>query len=162
MINWWLRLAPRDQRTLLIGGLLLAVLLPYWLAWLPLVERGERLTEMVTQQREDLAWMETAAQQLRELRGSAAAPLASGGGSLLGRVDVAVREAGLSGTVRRVQPEGDDRVQVWLEGIGFDAMLGWLTVLQRDHGVRVDSLAVDRRAEPGMVDGRVLLLLEAK
>jgi general secretion pathway protein M len=88
--------------------------------------------------------------------------LASGGGSLLGRVDVAVREAGLSGTVRRVQPEGDDRVQVWLEGIGFDAMLGWLTVLQRDHGVRVDSLAVDRRAEPGMVDGRVLLLLEAK
>lgn len=158
MRRWWLQLAPRERRVVLLGLLGLGLLLPYWLLWLPLVEQRERLDETLVQQRQDLAWMQAAAQQLRALPGDAGLAEVADDASLLGRVDAAVREAGLGAAVRRVQPEGDTRVQLWLEGIGFDAMLRWLAQLQAGHGVRVDSLAVDRREQPGLVDGRVILV----
>lgn len=152
---WWGGLSAREQQLLGLGGLAVAAFLLYLLVWAPLAEQQQRLQRRVSGLQEDLQWVAGAVRQLRAL--PVAGPQAGDGRSLLGVVDSSLRQLKLAEGVRRVQPEGEGRVRVWLEGIGFDALLGWLEVLQ-DSGIQVDSLAVDRRAEPGRVDGRVVLL----
>ena len=157
MKNWWKQLSLREQRTLAVGGLAALVLLAYLAVWTPLEARRAALEQLIVRLQQDLAWMEGAAADLRRLPTDS--PAAAGQTqSLLGLVDSSVREFGLAAGVRRVQPEGD-RVRLWLEGVGFNDLLRWLAAV-RESGTRIDSLAVDRRAEPGKVDGRVVLARE--
>jgi general secretion pathway protein M len=156
MKHWWLGLSQRDRRILLLGGLLLIVILPYALIWLPLNDRAERLAEAVQAQRADVAWMQQAARQLGAAPASASADPDTNQ-SLLSVIDRTVREGALTGTVRRVQPEGASTVRVWLEEAPFDDLMGWLGRLESTHGIRVTSLVVDRQAAPGRVNARLTL-----
>lgn len=161
MMNAWMNLSPRDRRSLLIGGLGLLVLLPYWLVWMPLTERVTRLEQTLMQSRSDVAWMENAAEQIIAARGNAL-PAKRSGRSLLAQVDASVRAADLGSTARRVQPEGNERVRVWLEGVLFDPTVRLLADLQKRQGITVESLAVERRTEPGRVDVRLVVVEAAQ
>lgn len=149
-------LQPRERRVLAVGAALLVVLLGYALVWSPYREAVARLRADVTEGRELLAWMEGAAVEVARLRGreeSGRSPR----GSLLARVDGAARRHGLGDAVRRVRPDGDGRVRVWLEGAAFDPLMGWLGDLVAGGGLQVQELVVDRSDGPGRVDARVVL-----
>lgn len=159
MSAWWQRLAPRE-RWILGGaaGLLLALGL-YLLVWEPWQDSLERLRGTVAARRADVAWMRQAAADLQRLQSAGEAPQATarGGRSLLTVVDQSARSAGLSQAVKRVEPQGGDKVRVWLEQAGFDEMIRWVNVLEREQGVRVDSAVVERHADAGRVDARLVL-----
>ncbi|MFP4160864.1 MAG: type II secretion system protein GspM [Ectothiorhodospira sp.] len=156
--TWWNELAPRDRRILRLGGIALALILLWWGLWLPLTERVARMQESVAELRADLAWMQAAAEAVRSARGQEDAPPPDPGDrSLLGVVDATARDAGLGGALRRVQPEGNGTVRVWLEEAPFDDTVQWLDRLKRRHGVRIASLVVDRQAQEGRVNARIVL-----
>lgn len=161
MSHWWARLSTREQRMLLLGGLALLVMLPYWLIWMPLVEHTRMLERRISTLGEDLVWMQAASDEVQRLGGAGvqvAADRGVSGQSLLGLVDSSVREAGLASSVRRVQPDGDQRVQLWMEAVEFDTLLSWLARLQSGQGVQVERFSADRRAEPGLVDSQLNLV----
>ncbi|MBK1691695.1 general secretion pathway protein GspM [Ectothiorhodospira mobilis] len=158
MRSWWNELAPRDRRVLRLGGIALALILLWWGLWLPLTDRVARSQQSVAELRADLAWMQAAAQVVRSARGQEEPPpVHRGERSLLGGVDATAREAGLGGSLRRVQPEGEGRVRVWMDDAPFDDIVQWLDRLQRRHGVRVSGLVVDRQAREGRVNARIVL-----
>jgi general secretion pathway protein M len=158
MKEFWSGLSPRDRRILIIGAVLLAVLLPYWLVWQPLTERAASLERSVAAQHADLAWMQAAAERVRGLQAAApATPAARGGQSPLAIIDRTAREGPLVGTVRRVQPEGAGAVRVWLEDAPFDDLVLWLGTLETRYGLRVTSLVVDRQPAEGRVHARLSL-----
>ena len=151
-------LTPRERRWLLGGAGLLLVLLAYSLAWVPLSREVARLEEIVGEQRALLAWMEQAAEEAQRLRGlSSVAKRQRGHQSLLALSDQTARQAGLGGAIKRVEPEGQDKVRIRLEGAAFDDLVAWLEKLQIGHGVRIVSITVDRRDQPGLVDARLTL-----
>lgn len=158
MKAYWEGLSARDRRILLIGGVILAVLLLYWLIWQPLTERAERLEQSVRAQHADLAWMQAAAERVRGVRVDRVAdPVGGAEQTPLGVIDRTAREGPLAGTVRRVQPEGADSVRVWLEDAPFDDLILWLGALESRHGLRVTSLVVDRQPAEGRVNARLSL-----
>lgn len=74
--------------------------------------------------------------------------------SLRGLADRMARERGLA--ITRVQPLEDGRLGVWLDGVPSDALMGWLTVMARDHGVWADRVSLDREGE-GVVRAQLTL-----
>lgn len=156
MKSFWANLGPRDRRILTIGGIFLAVLLPWWLVWLPLTERVERMERSVSAQNADLAWMQAAAERVRGAH-AGATPADRGDQSALSVIDRTAREGPLTGTVRRVQPEGTDTVRVWMEDAPFDDLILWLSILETRYGLRVTSLVVDRQPAEGRVNARLSL-----
>ena len=158
MKDWLAQLASRERRGLLVGvGLLLAVLL-YLLAWLPFSREVERLRTTVAEQRALAAWMEQAAreaQRLRRLR--AASSQGRAHRSLLSLSDQTARQRGLGGAIKRVEPEGQDKVRIRLEAAAFDDLVRWLEQLQLGHGVRILRITVEARETPGLVDARLTL-----
>lgn len=149
-------LNPRERRLVYIGGVIAAVLLFYAAVWAPLANKVERLRETVAEQQQLATWMQQASQEVQRLRkaaGSAKRPRQS----LLALADQSAKRQGLGQAIKRVQPEGQDKVNIRLEGAAFDDVVTWLEKLQMQHGVRVATITIDRQDQPGLVDVRLTL-----
>ncbi len=157
MRAWLDRLEPRQRLLVIVGAVALSVLLLWLLAIQPLFDRLHTLERTVAAQKETLRWMQEAAIEIQQLRsqGSRAGDL--GGRSLLAVVDQSARAAGLGPGIRRVEPDGESRVRVRMEGVAFDALMRWLAELHRRYGVRVTSVSIDRESSPGRVNVRLTL-----
>ncbi|MBF0295743.1 MAG: type II secretion system protein M [Magnetococcales bacterium] len=157
-------LGGRERRMVLGGVGVVAGLLVYFLAWLPWSEERERRVELAGEKARVVAEMRRMAGEVTRLRKEGGVPVArpAGGESLLALADRSVRERGLGGALRRVEPEGGDRVVLWLEKARFDEVMAWLVDLTERHGVVVGNLALDREETPGLSRGRVVLARPGK
>ncbi len=159
---WWDSL-QRRERWLLGGGAAVALaLLLYGLAWLPFQNELARLRQAVSAQHADLAWMRQAAAEIRRLKASGSSTserssVGNDGRSLLTLVDQTAKTAGLDRTLRRIEPEGDNRVQLRLEQVSFDRLITWLIQLEGGHGIETANAVIDRRANRGLVNARLIL-----
>ena len=159
--RFWSARNTRERWLLSAGGLLLAVILPYVVLWEPLVERRDQLEAQVAEQRQDLAWMRSAAEQIRAHEGDTdSAEPVTDERSLLSLVDRAARDAGIDDQLSRAQPDGDGTLRVWMDRVPFDELMGWLDGLQRAAGVEVAALTVERTQEDGLVNVRLTLEVE--
>jgi type II secretory pathway component PulM len=79
------------------------------------------------------------------------------GPSLLTLIDQTTRKAGLSRSVKRIEPRDGGKVRVRLELVSFDKIIDWLSRLRQDHGITVDNAVIDRRDTSGFVNARFVL-----
>jgi len=152
------QLSERERLLLLFGGLLLFIVLVYGLAWRPFDARFERLQQQVQEQQSLRIWMQASALTVKQLRSTTGSRSGSSQRSLLSVVDQTIRQSGLSQALKRVEPDGADKVKVRLEQAGFDAMVAWLENLQNRNGVMVQAVTVDRHDSVGVVNVRLTLV----
>lgn len=158
--QWWNGLEARERRTLLIGGVALALILFFFGIWLPAHREADRLAERLAEQRALLAWMQQTgaeAQSLRAAGAGGAQPVGIGNQALFSFVDQSAREAGLASALRQVEPTGEQRVRVTLQQANFDLLMQWLVTLKTRHGVDASTLSVRRSENPGLVDAQLIL-----
>jgi type II secretory pathway component PulM len=162
MMRWWRGLALGERRILGVGVALALLMTIYALAWRPFSGALQALREGVVSQRADLARMRQAADEIKRLeaavsRRTPAPSRGDSGAPLLTVVDQTTRQAGLSRSVKRIEPRDGDKVSVRLELVRFDKLVDWLGRLQRDHGIAVDNAVIDRRDATGFVNARFVL-----
>lgn len=157
MKAWWEGLSFRDRRISIIGGAVLTVLLLYALVWDPLHRGVAQLRDANGEQRAVLNWMQQSSQEVRALQGVARVDAAARGGeSLLSLVDRTAKLGRLAGTLKKAQPEGDGKVQVWFEQAPFDELVPWLEQLSRQYGIQLENAQFERQL-PGIVNARITL-----
>ena len=155
---WLAGLEPRERRVLAAGAAALVILALYGLVWQPLSGGLGRLRTEVRAQTGTLQWMEGAAGEVQRLRSADRSEQGRlGGHSLLAAVDQSAQAAGLSDALKRVEPEGSDRVRVWMDDAAFDQLVGWLGTLQDKYGVQSTIISVQRQDAPGRVNVRMTL-----
>ncbi len=158
MKEWFEQLEARERWALIAGAVAVVLAGFYFLLWQPYVSARHGLADTVREQRAALAWMQYAAGEVAELRKAGSRPSRRASGrSLLGVVDGTARSASLSESVTRMEPQGDNRVRLWLTRVPFDKLVQWLTTLQKRHGIRVVSTNLERDKENGYVGGRMAL-----
>jgi len=157
MKAWWETLSARE-RLLVIGGLgLILALLGYALVWEPFRTSHRQLQQRVAEQRADLIWMRQAAREVKRLSGNAGTSPTRDGRSLLTLVDQTARAAGLASALKRVAPQGEDKLSAQLVGVEFDKLIPWLGMLEHDHRIAIVNLSIDRANATGLVNARVIL-----
>lgn len=160
MKQWWLQRDRREQRLLQIAAVVVALSILIGGIYLPLLRARDQAHEQVQQAELDLL----AGRRYAAVLGAAPQPTAAANQvtgpdrSLMARVDEGLRDAGLSSVLSRIEPDGDGRVRLWLEGASFDTVVAWLEGLSDRARVRVIDASVDRSEGPGLV--RVRLTLE--
>lgn len=153
--EWWDTLQPRERTYLSAGAVAVVFVLLYATVWAPLTGSVENLRSTVAKQREDLAWMEQAAGQIKQLQRSS--PQAGRGNSMLATVDQRINAAGLKSALSRMEPEGQDSVKIWLSRGSFDNLITMLGKLEQENGIYVESLSVTTTDDTGRVDARATL-----
>ncbi len=155
MREWFDNLEQREQ--LIVGaGAVLAALLFYWLLiWEPMARHAAELRAGMAESRELIAYLQEAEVEARRLGRNR--PAAASGRSLLSTVDSSSKKAGLSEYIKRIQPEGQDSVRLWIENAPFEPLANWLLQLQSQHGVILDNGSLDRADRAGAVKARLTL-----
>lgn len=155
---WWGTLAPREQRVLGAGAIVVAGAILYLGVWEPLAQARRDRQLALEDARALAAQLEALAVEIQGGRGGAAAGTVGAGQSLLAVVDQSRRASALTKPPSRLQPEGDGVVRIWLEDVPFEALLRWLGDLQLRYGVRVDTADIERESGPGLVNARITLV----
>ena len=148
---WYAGLQQREQRMVAVGGVVVAVLILVLGILMPLQSAVSSAVKRNETQRVDLAWMQTNAPEIRAAGNQVAGDTGEAPVVLVDRV---AREAGLAGALRGTQPNGTG-VRVQLEAAPFDALLSWLATLDERYGLAIESITVDRGAQPGMVNASI-------
>ena len=154
MRTWYYKLAERERRMVLAGGIAAMVLLVLAIV-LPLNRNISQSRLRVTTKQGDLAFIQNAVPQL-----AAAGPgigAAATGESLVVLIDSSARESGLGKSLTNSQPTGDKGLRIRLDRVAFDSMVAWLARLSQQHGVRVESAEIESAGEAGLVNAGLVL-----
>lgn len=160
MRAWWYSLAPRERQALTVGVIGAGLLLFYFLAWEPPRQAASDLHARITETRADLAWMQRAAPRLKAAVEGDGAPdtgQPTTERALYALADETARAAGLGEALTDIQPGGERRVRVNLQGAVFDDMIRWLATLRNQHGLVVDTASIRRGDAAGRVNAQLVL-----
>ena len=147
---WYAGLQAREQRVVVGGAVALCALIVFGGILLPLESAVSTAHKMQQTRREDLAWMRMNAAEIQ----AGGTPPAESTEAPVVLVDRIGREAGLGSAMRGTQPSGAG-VRVQLEAAPFDALVGWLAMLEERYGLAIESISVDRAAKPGVVNANI-------
>ena len=150
-------LSSSERRTLTIAAVALSVLVLYLAVWEPVFQSTEKLQQQVVAEKETLAWMVGAAQEVKSLRGGKQTVTSRGGRSLLSIVDQTARRSRLGPSLKRVEPKGKDEVRVRLEQASFNEVARWLSQLQNKHGISISTITIDRQDASGITNINLML-----
>ncbi|RLJ16126.1 type II secretion system protein M [bacterium endosymbiont of Escarpia laminata] len=156
-INQWLSSKTPQERIALIAGVTTPVLLlAYLLFWLPFAQEIDQQSHQLKDRQENLAWMQKAASEVMQLRGEGSTTTpANSNEALFTLIDRTAKKHRLRHAIKRLKPQGSDRVQIWIEQASFDGIIKWLGLLQARHVVSIISLNIDRQEKPGLVNARL-------
>lgn len=160
MNEFWASLNPRQRGLLGLAGLVLIGAALFVWVWEPLADSRDQYRERVASQQALVDWLDAVAPLAVELRQRGERQREDESRSLLGLADETARAAGLAGALSRIEPAGEDRVRVWLEGAEFLATMQWLERLAASHPVVVRRLDLERGRNSGQVNVRVTLASE--
>lgn len=153
--EWFRGLAARERLLVSIGGVVVLVTILYLGIWEP-------LNKAHTKREADLAAAQALAQRLEVIAATLQKTQASGGGaaiaagaSLLSIVDQASKDGTLGKPLSRIQPEGDNEVKVWIDGVSFEALVRWINELESRYGISIQTADVERDTLPGQVNARL-------
>lgn len=158
-MNDWLQQLdpPRREQVVMFAALVLLAIVAATL-WFSLTAPRAELLAQVQQRAETLRYINTVAPRIRAKAQRPERNDVLIGSSLLAEIDASARAGGLTDALSRVEPEGDDRVRVWLDNVAFDAAARWLEALYQEHSITVREASVDRiGGAPGRVNMRLTL-----
>jgi general secretion pathway protein M len=147
---WYAGLQQREQRVVAIGTVALAVLILVLGILVPLQSAVSNVVKSNETKRADLKWMQANAP---EIRAAGQVPSDTGEAPVV-LVDRVAREAGLASALRGTQPNGTG-VRVQLEAAPFDTLVTWLATLDERYGLAIETITVDRGAQPGVVNASI-------
>lgn len=131
MKQWWLNLAARERRVLLLGGFAVFIALLYWEGWHPLQQNLQQSRTQVQQLHQQLNWMREQAPLVNQLKQTSRTNAPS-------NIDIASALTASSQTqqlvLKRIQPQGEN-AQVELETVDFVQLLAWLDLLEQQYGI---------------------------
>lgn len=153
LLAWYQKQSERDQRVLRFGAAAVLVILCLAVL-LPLQRSLSAARARLAAQQEDLAWMRGVGPTLAAAGpGPAAAPTHE---SLVVLIDRTARESGLAQALAGSQPD-NGAMRVQLQNADFNLLIGWLSRLSAQQGVRVEAANITGNSSPGVVNASVLL-----
>lgn len=156
--NWFNTLQFRERVLVAGGALVLLVLIVYLWIIEPLSNDVERLQKRVEGGQSQVAWMSNASNEVQGLRSSG-----SRGGSvdtktsLITAVERSSSQMGIRSQVKRMEPQGNNKLSIEMTAVPFDQLMEWLGSLEKTFAASVVQLNSTRSKLPGRVDARIII-----
>lgn len=143
MIRRWSALSLGERIALLCVALVVATIVIYVFLWQPWHQSLERLRAQVPAKRETLTWMQAQVDVIKPLLARRNQARPDQDIPLLTIIERSAEATKIKGFIRRIQPDENNRVKVWLTEAQFDPWLSWIDQLKRE-GIEVVSTTINR------------------
>jgi len=161
MMDYWNQLKPSERTIISVGGIILAVLILYLAVLEPFMLKSDEFTTKVAQQKTQIEWLKKKSLEVKQLQASSSGGKRSArksGESLLVVVDRTAKQNRLADSLKRVEPDGSERVRVWLDNASFDEVAKWLSLLQSNYQLDIESAVFDKVEAAGRVNVRLVII----
>ncbi len=149
------------ERILLIGGIAVLIISGlYAYTYMPIIDEQQRLNTAIEAQQQLNSYLQGVGSEVAALQTNTAEviEMTDAAQSLISIIDSGSEQAGIKPAVKRLIPEGQDKVTLWLEQCDFDKLAAWLVILDKEHAVTVQQITISRdQGDTGLVSGKVLL-----
>jgi len=150
--TWYFGLEERERWILSIGLVAAVIIIVWW----SMTRLGNEMATLRTS-------VETKQRLLVDVQRIEAQQPSPGGANdrrgteqtLVVIIDATARSNGL-GSPRTTQ-NGPNGINVTIQGLSFDAVMGWLIALHGTYGIDVETGQLVKAREPGLVNGQLLL-----
>jgi len=149
--EWFATLNQREQLSLLVLAVAVALFLLYLLIWSPLDNRRDELLEQNRAVAASLTRVDAMVSELMQLRESGTRVGARR--NLTSLVNQSTRRLQLP--VSRLQPNSRGEIQVRLENAAFDDVLGWMYEMEYGEGLLVLEVSITQAGSAGRVNATV-------
>ena len=150
----WSELQPRDQRILRYSAVIVSLLVFYLFVVEPVQSGRENAEQRLRSVQEAYA---VAQRQAFDLKAAASGAYSSNSGPLLTLVESSAQQQGLRNALQRLQPSGDNQIQVSLEGASYEQLMQWLSNLRR-QGVRAQRVDIQQDRNSDLLGVQLLLV----
>lgn len=143
-------LSERDRLVILYGGIIVGLLLFYFLIWSPLSEKNDDLIQSNAQTRELIDWMQKAKGQLIQLHQQSKNKTSSAA-SLLSTIEQSIKRDRLDSTNPDIKQQEKSRVQVTFGEVDFVTVMRWIQDVQSASASKIVKVSIQKASKPGMV-----------
>lgn len=150
---WWEGLEARERQLVSVAGIMVVIGILYWGIWTPISQAEADAMNKLKQQEQTLNYVKQKANKLMSLKRGGGK--SSFSGSLSSVVNGTAGRYNL--VITRMQPQGD-KVQVWMDEVPFESLLGYLNELVQQKGLSLDTLDLSETEDPGLVKVRRIQL----
>ncbi len=157
LVQWWAALQTRERRMLSMGGVVLAVLSLYFLAFEPAYVGRQRVQSELPALRAQLAQMEALGTEARQLSAKTGESVESPA-QLKESLEKSIKAAGLTASLTQLNLAGE-LIDLRFRGASFAVWLTWLDSALRETRLRIVDVSLERDADPGKVTARLTLEL---
>ncbi|MCK5876724.1 MAG: type II secretion system protein M [Candidatus Marithrix sp.] len=152
MKQWFNHLTSSEQRTIILGTVIVIIASIYFLVWESFVANYQQLQNIVTVQRHNLDWMQKAASEVQYLRGQVSDPK-----KVLNLIDTSIHYSNLTEIDKKIEPKGEQEVLVSFTNISFSKLVQWLSKLYNRHKVRIIAINIEHQTVPDQVAVKLTL-----
>ena len=158
LLAQWNARTQRERRVLAAGAVALAVMLGYVLLWNPARQGVAQLQNTLPQLRADLNVMRVQSEEFTRLRKVAPKSRLDAAG-MRAAVQAVAAKRGIDRAIERTDMTGTDRMRIVFGSVSFEAWIGWVDSLQRDHQIVIEAARVDTLGRPGFAKVELILYL---
>ncbi len=160
MKDWWNNLSLREKQGVAAAAGFILLFLLYSILWLPLANKTDLLRKQIVKNKNLLAWMQSADQQINVLTQFSQKHTVNHQGSVLGIVQTELTKADLAAHVTQLKQAESDGVRLQLQKISFDELIGWLIHLWQQDRLTVSQAAIVPGDAIGLVSAELVLTRE--
>jgi general secretion pathway protein M len=160
MKDWWEALQSRERYMVTLAAVLVSLAILYLAIWSPIASSRDAKQKRVDAKRDTVTWMMIKKQEVEHLKriNPNLFNKVNDGRSLLAIVDTGAKQMGIRPAITRIEPKGEDNVQIWVEDIAFDYLIVLLGELERRNTIEVADASLNRSDQVGKVTGKVTLV----
>ena len=151
---WYKGLQSRERLVVLGGGIAVVVAILY-VAVFALAKSVNGRQALVDRKQQDLVWMRSMANTVRTAANER--PGGMSGESLVVLINRTAQQTGIAAALTNQAPQGENSIRVRLEHANFDAVVGWLGLLEQQFGIQTESASLDRGDKLGIVNASLVL-----
>ncbi len=157
MKEWWQNLALREKQILALGSAVVLLFVLYEIIWSPFTDKISNMRTRVHDNQKLLTWMQNADKTMQTLTKSSNTKSQQLTGSLLGTMQTEINKSPLARHVTQLRQAENDSVQMNLQKVDFDKLIGFITDLSNRYGLIVSQITVTPTATPGEVMADIVI-----
>lgn len=144
--QWYAELEESEQKIVLFGSILLAIIIFYFGLLNPLHSSVEQLQSQVKSRQNSVDRWKQAMPKILANRGQTSN---AGGNQALNFIVTSTTKK-YNMRVSRVQEKGNDEIQVWFDNIPFNDFIQWVSDINNKYGVTVASVNIRSKERNGL------------
>lgn len=154
-VAWWQARTDREQRILMIGGIVLIAVIIYYFAWTPLSARVSKNRETIKQHVALLSWTQAQQETINRYRKAGFVPHSTQPIVLLSVIEQSLTESKLSRYITNTQSNGEKSVTLIFTGVPFDKLMAWTEQSWQQQNITISNLQVKPTQATGAVNAKL-------